>query len=86
MKRVIGYLLFLLAGALVLMGCGGETAVSTPSPTAAPPAPESTATEVAIEEEAAADTAVSTSPHDPTNLTLIGSTGRPQFLNTYASW
>lgn len=78
MKRVLSILFFLLAGLLILAGCGGgETAVSP----VVEPEVETNAVSEAPPSEPAAGT-----PHDKYNLSLIGNTGRPQFLNAYASW
>lgn len=68
------------------------TAVATAEPTLEPDAPtaaataEPTSTERSVVEATTPPTEVADVIHDPTNLALIGSTGRPQFLNAYASW
>lgn len=39
-----------------------------------------------VEEVAAESEAVASNPVNTNDLTLIGETGRPQFLNAFASW
>lgn len=89
MKRVFGWIFVLLPLALLLAGCGGtksaapiSTAEPELKPTALPPDPP-TPTGVV---EKVDETDASRVEHDPTNFALIGTTGRPQFLNAYASW
>lgn len=60
-----------LVGLLALTACGPTAA----EPTAAPPAP------VAVETPATEAPAL-----DPTDVTLVANTGRPQFLNSFATW
>lgn len=81
MRRLFSYVLILLTAVLILAGCGGggETAVSEPE---APPV----AAEPKVEAVADAEEAEVAAEHDKYNLSLIGNTGRPQFLNAYASW
>jgi hypothetical protein len=76
-KRLIGFLLLVLTG-LLATACAAQTA-----PTAAPArAPEVLpAATPAAETAAAAGTRAQVA--DPA---LIGQTGRPQFLNSYAVW
>ena len=80
MKRLFSFCLILLTAVFALSACGGETAVSVETE----PEVSSAVEETVVEEDEGVD--VSTSSHDPYNLSLIGNTGRPQFLNAYASW
>ena len=75
--------LWLLVGFL-LVACSGPAA-----------APANVAGELVVEEAAAGEAAA---PHNPApttapgalypyqDLTLVGSTGRPQFINAYVNW
>lgn len=75
MKRIWTFFLFLASTAVFLIACGSSQAPENPTPTAAPAA----AATVVPNEPA-------TSAVNPSDLSLIGQTGRPQFLNAYASW
>lgn len=77
MKRLFYLLLLLLSSAVVLAGCGGGAAAPEPEVAAEPVSEESV-----VE---SGDTAV-VPEHNKYNLSLIGNTGRPQFLNAYATW
>ena len=77
MKRI--WTLFILLGttAVFLAACGGSQIVENVA------LAEDVAT--AVDTAVTADEPVS-SPIDTADLMLIGETGRPQFLNAYASW
>ena len=79
MKRIWPIFIFLCSTAVLLAACSGsqvadEVILAGEVETAVDPAP------AADEAELVSD------PIDTTDLTLIGETGRPQFLNAYASW
>ncbi len=81
MKRFFSLCLILITAVFALAACGGETAVNVEVEPEVSSAPEEAEVveEVVVEEAAIVE-------HDPNDLTLIGNTGRPQFLNVYASW
>ena len=79
MKRLLSLTSLLVTALLLTVGCsGGQTAVSSPTaPTVAPQQAEN-----------GRPTPIPPTPTAPPDSTLsqIGMTGRPQFLNAYASW
>ena len=81
MKRILTLLILFCSTAVFLFGCSGaqgsEEAVAEPS--------VEDVVETAVE-EAPEEVPVEAEPIDTSDLTLIGTTGRPQFLNAYASW
>ena len=68
-------LIFALLALLTLVACGGETGVIL---------------EAAAEESSGAEEFVPQldpqRPYSTSDLSLVGNTGRPQFLNSYADW
>ncbi|MEM7333750.1 MAG: hypothetical protein AAF490_16805 [Chloroflexota bacterium] len=81
MKRLLSFCLIVLTAVFALAACGGQTAVEVE----AEPEVSSAVEETVVEEEEVVVEAAAVA-HDPFDLTLIGNTGRPQFLNAYASW
>ena len=75
MRRIIGLVVTAVTGLLILAAC---------APTTAPVAP-AVIEEPVIESEPEIVEAESAAI-DTSDLTLIGNTGRPQFLNSFASW
>ena len=73
MKRLI-FLFYLLLSILLPAAC---------TPAAAPTAADNPQTTDTVDTSASAAVAAGI---DTSDLTLIGQTGRPQFLNAYASW
>ncbi|MCA9954792.1 MAG: hypothetical protein KC434_08750 [Anaerolineales bacterium] len=75
MKRVWTLLLLLVGTAVFLTACRSNQAPESVAPTMQP-----TVAATAVPNELA------TSAPAGNDLSLIGQTGRPQFLNAYASW
>lgn len=101
MKRLFTRTVVWLTAVLILAGCsgGGETAVLEPEPEALTEAVEAEVEVVDVEEAEVVEVVEETPTveaevvevstgveHDKFDLSLIGNTGRPQFLNAYASW
>ena len=73
MKQIWTLLILLCSTAVLLAACGRSQVIEDVAlADVADPAP-------VVDEPA-------NNPIDTTDLTLIGRTGRPQFLNAYASW
>jgi hypothetical protein len=84
MKHLLRFLFLQTLFLLLAVGCTTgmeETAVSTPPS----PTPQPTATAVAT---VAAEPAATASHNDAYNpdITLLSTTGRPQFVTAYADW
>ncbi len=75
MKRIWTFLLFLASTAVFLIACSSNQAPGT----AAATEPSTTAATAVSDESTPSTTSDG-------NLSLIGQTGRAQFLNAYASW
>jgi hypothetical protein len=76
MRRILGLVVTAVTGFLILAAC---------APTAAPVEPATAVEEPVVESEPEA-VEVEQAAIDTSDLTLIGNTGRPQFLNSFASW
>lgn len=70
MKRIWTFLLFLASTAVFLFACSSQAAEPITPTAAATAVPD----------------APTASPASDSDLSRIGQTGRPQFLNAYASW
>ncbi|MBK8906154.1 MAG: hypothetical protein IPM53_33555 [Anaerolineaceae bacterium] len=86
MKRIWIFWLFWASTAVFLAACSSRAPEAIPSPTQLPATAMATATTMAAATTTAVPTEPTTNTTNPNDLDLIGQTGRPQFLNAYASW
>lgn len=83
MKAVLRLLLLALGGWLALTACAPNTSqLSSPNPTKPP---DSVSNEVKSVPESQM-VGYEGGLYPPQNLALIASTGRPQFIHSYADW
>ena len=82
MKRILKWIIVLLAATWTLAACGGVASVP-PAASSATMEPVNTAVLPTIP---AVESGAATVDYHPENLALIGKTGRPQLINVFASW
>jgi len=82
MKKI--WIPLLLLGTILLAACGGQS--SAPPTATGAPAAAAANTAVPPNPQPTGDVPAAISSHDPEDLALIGNTGKPQFINIYASW